>query len=100
MSSSEQKIQVKCCKRSLKTQKTQAGKLVDENKILKESIDELEQYSRRNCLLFHGLKESDGENTDKIVIDTIRKEMTIDISEQDLDRTHRIGKASRNDGKS
>ena len=26
--------------------------------------------------------------------------MTIDISEQDLDRTHRIGKASRNDGKS
>lgn len=76
------------------------GKLVDENKILKESIDELEQYSRRNCLLFHGLKESDGENTDKVVIDTIRKEMTIDISEQDLDRTHRIGKASRNDGKS
>ena len=76
------------------------GKLVDENKILKESIDELEQYSRRNCLLFLGLKESDGENTDKVVIDTIRKEMTIDISEQDLDRTHRIGKASRNDGKS
>ena len=76
------------------------GKLVDENKILKESIDELGQYSRRNCLLFHGLKESDGENTDKVVIDTIRKEMTIDISEQDLDRTHTIGKASRNDGKS
>ena len=76
------------------------GKLVDENKILKESIDELEQYSRLNCLLFHGLKESDSENTDKVVMDTIRKEMTIDISEQDLDRTHRIGKASRNDGKS
>ena len=76
------------------------GKLVDENKILKESIDELEQYSRRNCLLFHGLKESDSENTDKAVIDTIQKEMKIDISEQDLDRTHRIGKASRNDGKS
>ena len=48
----------------------------------------------------HGLRENDGENTDKIVIDTIRNEMDIVISEQDIDRTHRIGKANRNDGKS
>ena len=31
---------------------------------LKDSLDRQEQYSRRNCLLIHGLLESTNENTD------------------------------------
>ena len=62
-------------------------------------IDDLEQYSRRNCLLLHGVKEDDEENTDEIVLRTVAEEIGIEINEQDIDRTHRLGKPNRKDGK-
>ena len=73
-------------------------KLENENKALSESVDDLEQYSLRNCLL-HGVKETDDENTDDIIIKTICEEMGVEVREEDLDRTHRISRANRSDGK-
>ena len=38
----------------------------------KDHIDDLEQYSRRNCLIFTGIKEAgedETENTDKVILD-------------------------------
>ena len=32
---------------------------------LDDEVDQLQQYSRRNCLLFHGVTESDQEKTDE-----------------------------------
>ena len=69
-----------------------------ENKTLSEMIDDQEQYSRRNCLLLHGVDEEDVEDTDQKIIKVIAEEMDIQLVEEDLDRTHRIGKKS--DGKS
>ena len=65
-----------------------------------ESVDDLEQYSRRSSLLLHGVKEIKDENTDEVTIKTLSEEMNIDISHEDLHRTHRTGKTDRNDGKS
>ena len=64
------------------------------NKIetLEKSFDSPEQYSRRNCLLVHGIEEKDGEQTDKVIIDTVVEKMNIAITSNDLDRSHRIGK--------
>ena len=59
---------------------------------LEKSIDDQEQYSRRNCLVIHGISESDGENTDDIVINTVQDKMEITVFINDIDRTHRIGK--------
>ena len=36
-----------------------------EIKVAKNKIESLEQYSRRNCLIFHGLPYNENENTDK-----------------------------------
>lgn len=58
---------------------------------LEKSIDAQEQYSRRNCLLIHGISESDNENTDDIVMKTVQENMEITVSINDIDRTHRIG---------
>ena len=33
------------------------------------SLDRHEQYSRRNCLLTHGVKENEKEDTDEVVIE-------------------------------
>ena len=49
-----------------------------------------EQYSLRNCLLLHGIAEGERQNTDELVLETLNKEMHIDLTPSDLDRAHRI----------
>ena len=51
-----------------------------------------EQYSRRNCILIHGLKEEIDESTDDRVLKLFREELNEDVLLADLDRTNRIGK--------
>ena len=46
---------------------------------LVESVDNLEQYSRPNCLNY-GVKDSKDENADEVTIKTLGEEMNIDIS--------------------
>ena len=64
---------------------------------LKGSLDRQEQYSRRNCLLIHGLPESKNENTDELVIETIQEEMGEAIEKDEIDRSHRLGATKNND---
>lgn len=68
---------------------------------LKERVEELEkisddheQYSRRNCLLLHGIEEEKDEVTDDKVISVLQEKMELQIDKEDLDRSHRIGKPS------
>ena len=42
-------------------------------KKMEAQVDQHAQYSCRNCLLFHGIKEEKGEDTDSIIINTSRK---------------------------
>ena len=46
---------------------------------MQAQVDEQAQYSRRNCVLFHGIKEEKGEDTDSIIINTVKEEMNIEI---------------------
>ena len=62
-------------------------------KSLTSDIEELEQYSRRNCLLLHRVQESKNENTDDTVLRTMSEELDIEINGNDLDRTHGIAVA-------
>ena len=52
---------------------------------LEKEIDKHEQYSRRNCLLVHGIVETNDEVTDDLVIETISTKVNIKISSVDLD---------------
>ena len=80
--------------------KEQIMKKLDENMLvmnkkvqnLEIEIDKHEHYSRRNCLLVHGIVETDDEDTDDLVIETISKKVNIEISPVDLDQMHKIGK--------
>ena len=62
---------------------------------LKDELDALEQYSRRNCLILHGIPEEKGESTTKAVLDVIHKKVIIPEEKvtSDIDRSHRLGKA-------
>ena len=55
---------------------------------LEDSLDELEQYSYRNCLLLHGVQELEGKNMIDVIV---KEEMDIDIQEEDLNWAHHVG---------
>ena len=85
---------------------------------LEVKIDNLEQYSRRNCLILTGCqknqaksqldthdrelnthdrdvieqKDQEEENTDEIVLDVFRNIMGMRISIDEVERTHRLGR--------
>ena len=72
--------------------------ILEEKKSQGKEIDDLEQYFRRNCLLLHGAVEMNTECTVDI-IKTCAEELAIDVKQEDLDRSHRLGKVKRNDNK-
>ena len=53
--------------------------------------ESLEQYSRRNCLLLHGLPEQENENTNHLRIRFIDEKLGVSSNEHDLDGSHRLG---------
>ena len=77
----------------IKSLRGHVSKLQSEMNVVVEGLDRQEQYSRRNCLLIHGINENKDEDTDDIVIKTLNSDLNLDLSINDLDRTHRIGKS-------
>ena len=63
-----------------------------EVKNLEKKADDQEQYSRRNCLLIHGLTETKTEDTDEMVLDVINNKLNIKMSQISIDRSHSFGK--------
>ncbi len=59
---------------------------------LSDQLDDLEQYSRRNCLLVHGVPESISENTTNIAFDKLNQHLGTDLSSNSINRSHRLGK--------
>lgn len=65
--------------------------LHEQIKSLEHRIDDMEQYSRRNCLKFRGIPESERENTDKLILDACNDTLGVMVTESDISRTHRVG---------
>ena len=66
-------------------------RLVSSVAFLEEELDDQQQYSRRTCLLVHGVSETQRENTDKIVLDIFEKKMEAGLCKTDVSRSHRQG---------
>ena len=59
---------------------------------LTERLSEQEQYSRRNCLIVHGIPETpQPENTDQKITEAAKQHLGIELRPEALDRSHRIG---------
>ena len=85
--------------KQIERRKRQILELKNEVKSLNEKVDTMdksldchEQYSRRNCLLIHGVKENKKEDTDEVVTEIFEKEMEEKVSVNYIDRSHRFGK--------
>ena len=51
------------------------------------------------CCNIYAAQENENENTDDIVFRIMSEELDIEIDENDVNRTHRIGSRNRKDGK-
>lgn len=72
-----------------------SGELNDKIKSMEWEIDSLEQYSRRNCLLIHGIPEPSQpivEDTDALVINVLSEKLGVQVGKAHLDRSHRLGR--------
>lgn len=65
---------------------------------LTTQVDAQDAYSRRNCLLFHGILEQPHEDTAKIVLDMLKDKGigAQEITYQQVSRSHRLGPARPN----
>ena len=59
---------------------------------IEKKMERQEQYSRRNSILIHGLKEEKSESTDDRILKLFREELNEKVLLTALDRTHRIRK--------
>ena len=63
---------------------------------LESHVDELEQYGRRECLIFSGNKvlpqETSGENTTDIICNVVKEKLKVIIKPSDISVSHRLGK--------
>lgn len=57
-------------------------------------IDNLQQYSRRNCLLVHGVQDIAKEDAMKTVLTIFNTQLKINLPHYVMDRAHRIGSQS------
>ena len=88
--------ELKCSNETLQEQNTaikaQADNLQSEIEIRSMVLEDLQQYSRRNCILLTGIPEQKEENTDKIVKDLSSEKLKVPLTDTDIDRSHRVGK--------
>ena len=64
-------------------------------KTLQVQIEDQQQYSRRNCILIHGIPENEPEDSDKLVMDVFTDRLGIMLEIQDIVRSHRLGPSVR-----
>lgn len=72
--------------------KAQADTLQSEIEIRSMVLEDLQQYSRRNCVLLTGIPENKDEDTDKLVKDLCADKLSVPLDDTDIDRSHRVGK--------
>ena len=67
--------------------------LKEELKAAQQKVNDLEQYSRRNCLIVSGLPETSGEDVSRLV-KQLGEAAGVEINTIDIDAAHRLGKPS------
>ena len=82
----------------VKSLESKVETLAEEKTFLKRRVDkltedEMEQYSRRSCLIFAGIKETGDipEDTDKAILDVCNSKLGLNLTQEAIDRSHRLG---------
>ena len=80
-------VQVNCLKKDLASQK-------EENRQLRKDLSDLECYSRKQNLVFDGIKEDENENCESVLLKLVKNDLGIELKSSDLIACHRLGQAT------
>ena len=69
------------------------AKLERDNNALRIELDTQEQYSRRNCLLLHGVPETQADTT-AAALEVIESKLNVKLPRNAIDRSHRLGRTT------
>ena len=58
---------------------------------LRDRVDDQEQRNRNYCLILHGVDETPNESTDDVVAAVINDNLGINLSVDEIERSHRLG---------
>ena len=72
----------------IKDLREEVSSLKDKHEQLKSDVENQEEYSRRNCLLIHGIPKEQWESTDSIVLNAINEHLEEVLTKVDFERTH------------
>lgn len=89
----KQQSEISYLQTKLGSLKTQVGTYSRDNDELNYRIEELEQYSRRNSLRFHGLVVNEREDTDDKILFITNSILGLEIKPDQIDRSHIVGKS-------
>ena len=85
---------MKCAEKKLSEKNKDLEKQTIQLQIELESrsdvLEDLQQYSRRNCLIVSGAPERRNEKTDDLIKNVATK-VGVEVQDQDIDRSHRLG---------
>ena len=76
--------------------KSKCANLQAKNYELKLEVERGEQYSRRNCLLFHGINYESNKSRDFKIKRFLLEHLQIEIKLDDIDRSHIRKKGAHN----
>lgn len=62
---------------------------------LENDTNNLEQYSKRNCILFFGVPETKEEDTTQLICKIAREKLRVDLQPSAIDRSHRLQRRSQ-----
>lgn len=83
-------------KLELETLRSQLERIDTRQQDQEDRMDEAEQYSRRNCLLIHGIPERPGENVVDALLWFSNTQLKFNLPIQEVDRCHRLGPVRKN----
>ena len=85
--------QVEVLTKQLATKEQRITELEKKVATLEAQTDAVEQYSRRANLRFQGIPDSDGEDTDSLIITLINEQINVEprVQNTDIERSHRVG---------
>ena len=85
--------QVEVLTKQLATKEQRITELEKKVATLEAQTDAVEQYSRCANLRFQGIPDSDGEDTDSLIITLINEQINVEprVQNTDIERSHRVG---------
>jgi len=64
--------------------------------LLEDGLDDLDAYSRKNCLIVHGIEERIGEDIEGVVSNFFKEKFQINVESSTIDNIHRLGRGGQN----